>query len=156
MNYSWCTTYIIIYYNSITQFFNTCMHIIYICDHLWENRQSLCIDWNLLFFCMWKLHSCTIKKHQVLDHRWPNLVLQKAFSDSVEPEGWSFWPWVALIGLYGVPNCSLDCISLCQLLNAKYCCLSSNGCFSLSSASYLFLPPPTPAHPNLYTQSVIL
>ena len=58
------------------------------------------------FVCTWKLHSCTTQKHQVLDHRWPGLLLQTAFTYAVEPWGWIFGPWGALIGLHGVPGCS--------------------------------------------------
>ena len=33
-----------------------------------------------IFACTWKLHSCTIQRHQVLfDTRWPGLLLQVAF-----------------------------------------------------------------------------
>ena len=36
---------------------------------------------------------------QVCFYRW-------LFTDAVEPQWWISWPWRALIGLYGVKNCS--------------------------------------------------
>ena len=54
------------------------MHIA-ICDRAWENRSYVHINCIPLFVCTWKLHSCTMQKHQVLDDRWPGLLSQTAF-----------------------------------------------------------------------------
>ena len=48
------------------------------CDHLWENRPSPRINWYPLFACTWKIHPCSIQKHQALDDRLPGLLLQTA------------------------------------------------------------------------------
>ena len=70
------------------------------------------------------------------------------FTDAVEPQGCISWPWRALIGLYGVQNCSrwvlaspMDCISLGPILKAQHCSLSPNGYFNPPMASH-FPPPP--------------
>ena len=74
-----------------------------ICDRAWENRSYVHINWIPLFACTWKLHSCTIQKHQELDNRWPGLLSQM---DAVKPRGCISRPWGALIGLHEVPSCS--------------------------------------------------
>ena len=50
-----------------------------ICDRAWENWSYVHINCIPLFACTWKLHSCTIQKHQVLDDRWPGQLSQTAF-----------------------------------------------------------------------------
>ena len=63
--------------------------------------------------------------------------------------GCILWPWRALIGLYGVQNCSRQQswpplgirISLCPILKAQYCSSNLNGCFNPPTAPHP--PPPT-------------
>ena len=79
---------------------------IYVTTYLWENWPSLRIDWNPLFACMWKRYSCTIKKCQVLEHRYPNRLLQMAYCRLCRTTRMHFSALRALIGLHGVPSCS--------------------------------------------------
>ena len=58
--------------------FNLCI-CVDICDQVCENRPSPYINWNPLFACTWKIHPCTIQKHQAPDDRLPGLLLQTAF-----------------------------------------------------------------------------
>ena len=73
------------------------------CDRVWENRSYCRNNWYPFFVCTWKLHSCTTQKHQVLDHRWPGLLLQTAFYRCCQTTRVHF---MALKGLHGIPGCS--------------------------------------------------
>ena len=56
---------------------------------------------------------------------------RRLFADAVKPRSCMSWSWGALIGLHGVPNCSLvDFTSSRHLLKAQHCSLSPNGCFT--------------------------
>ena len=123
-----------------------------ICDRVWENRSYRHNNWYPFFACTWKLHSCTIQKHQVYTY----LIIvgqvcfyRRLFTNAVKPPGCISWPWRALIGLHGVTRLLLtavltslvDSTSLWPILRAQHCCMSPNGCFNLPSASH---PPPHP------------
>ena len=122
-----------------------------VCDHLWENRPSPCINWNPLFACTWKLHPCTIQKHQALDNRLLGLLLQTAFYRCCETtrvhfmvlRGINGTAWGTRLLLTPVLVSLVDCISLCHTLKAQHCSSSLNGCFNPPSVSHLPLPPPT-------------
>ena len=124
----------------------------YICDQVWENRSYPHINWYPLFACTWKLHSCTTQKHQVLDHRWPGLLLQTAFYRCCWTTRMHFsvlsginrTQWGTRLLLTAAMAHLVDCTSAGPILRAQHCCLSPNGCFSPPSASH---PPPPPPHP---------
>ena len=52
--------------------------------------------------------------------------------------------WGTKLLLTAVLAHSVYCISLCHILKAQHCCLSSNGCFNLPSAPN---SPPPLSHP---------
>ena len=93
-----------------------------------------------------------IQKHQVLDHRWPGLLLQTAFYRCCQTtrvhfmalEGINRTAWGTRLLLTAVLASLVDSTSLCPILRAQHCCLSPNGCFNPPSASH---PPPTPLPP---------
>ena len=97
-------------------------------------------------------HALATQKHhaQVLDYRWPGLLLQTAFYQCCQitrvhfmaQEGINRTAWV-----HGVPGCSSRqswppswILRLCPMLGARHCCLGPNGCFGPPLA---FHPPPT-------------
>ena len=120
--------------------------------HMWPSSGKSAISAHQLkstFYSTstWKLHPCTIKKHQVLDHRWPSLHLQTAFCcccwttrmHFLAMRGINRTAWDTKLLLAAVSSSPVDCISLCQLLKAKHC--------SLSPICY-FTPPSAPHRPN--------
>ena len=76
------------------------------CDHLWENRPSPRINWSPLFACTWKLHLCTIQKHQALDDRLLGVLLQMTFYQCYETTRVYFMVLRGINRLHGVPACS--------------------------------------------------
>ena len=128
----------------------------YNCDRVWENRSYRHNNWYPFFACTWKLHPCTTQKHQVLDHRWPGLLLQTAFYRCCQTtrvhfmalEGINRTAWGTRLLLTAVLASLVDSTSLCPILRAQHCCLSPNGCFSPPSASHPPPPPPTPLLPT--------
>ena len=132
------------------------MHVC-ICDHLWENWPSPRINWNPLFACTWKIHPCTIQKHQALDDRLPGLLLQTAFYRCCETtrvhfmvlRGINRTVWGTRLLLTPVLASFVDCISLCHKLKAQHCSLGLSGCFNPPSASHPPPPPPTPRPPPI-------
>ena len=99
-------------------------------------------------------HACTTQKHQVLDHRWPGLLLQTAFYRCCQTtrvhfmalEGINRTAWGTRLLLTAVLASLVDSTSLCPMLRAQHCFLSPNGCFNLPLASHPPLHPP-PARP---------
>ena len=123
---------------------------------LWPGLENLVMshkNWYPLFVYTWKLHLCTTQKHQVLDHRWPGLLLQTTFYQCCQAMRVHFMAledinrikWGTRLLLTAVLAPFGDYISLCHILKARHCLLSPNGCFSSCTA----LHPPTP-HPLLY------
>ena len=125
---------------------------------MWSSLPSPCINWSPLFACTWKIHPCTIKKHQALDDRLPDLLLQMAFYQCCETarvhfmvlRGINRTAWGTRLLLTLVLASFVDCISLCHSLKAQHCSLSLNGCFNPHSASHPPLSPPhsPPARPS--------
>ena len=97
-------------------------------------------------------HALYTQKHQVLDHRWPGLLLQTAFYRCCQTtkvhfialEGINRTAWGTRLLLTAVLASLVDSTSLCPMLRAQHCCLGPNGCFGPPSASH---PPPPPPHP---------
>ena len=130
----------------------------YICDWVWENRSYRHNNWYPFFACTWKLHSCTTQKHQVLDHRWPGLLLQTAFYRCCQTtrvhfmalEGINRTAWGTRLLLTAVLASLVDSTSLCPILRAQHCCLSPNSCFGPPLASHPPLSPPPSCPPTPY------
>ena len=104
--------------------------------------------------------SCTHalpRNTQVLDHRWPGLLLQTAFYRCCQTtrvhfvalKGINRTAWgTRLLLLTAVLASLVDSTSLCPTPRAQHCCLSPNGYFSPPSASHPPPPPPTPYRLN--------
>ena len=115
-----------------------------ICDHVWENRSYLHINWNSLFVFTWMLHSCTTQKHQVPGNWWPGLLLQAAFYRCCWTmrihfsalRGLDRTAWGTKLLQTTVLAHPVDCTSSGPILKAQHCCMNPNGCFSRSSASH--------------------
>ena len=101
-------------------------------------------------------HACTIQRHQALETRWPDLLLQAAFLRSVKPRGcisWPLWPlrginktgWGAKLILTADLAYPVSYASLGHLLMAQHCPSSLNICFNLPTAPH---HPPKPASPS--------
>ena len=101
-------------------------------------------------FCLYKKD--TFMHYQLLDHRWPSLLLQTAFYRCCETTRVHFkvlghvnrTAWGTKLLLTAVLASLVDCISSCHLLKAQHCSLSPNWCFTPPSAPR---PAPCPAHP---------
>ena len=102
--------------------------------------------------------SCThalSRNTQVLDHRWPGLLLQTAFYRCCQTtrvhfvalKGLNRTAWGTRLLLTAVLASLVDSTSLCPTPRAQHCCLSPNGYFSPPSASHPPPPPPTPFRP---------
>ena len=125
---------------------------------IFENWPYVHKYWNPCFFCRRKSHSCTIQRHQAFETRWPGLLLQATFSDTVKPWGcisWPVWPlrginmaaWGAKL-IFMVDLVSpVSCANLGHLLMAQHCHLCLSACFSLP-----WLPTPPPPTPYRLNQ----
>jgi len=107
--------------------------------------------WNPFFTCRWKSHLCTIQRHQALDTRWPSLLLQVVFCNTVKPWGCISWPVWPLRGINKIACCAkliltadlaypVSCASLGHLRMAQHCHLSLNICFSPPTALHCPAP----------------
>ena len=103
-----------------------------------------------------KSHSCTIQRHQALKTRWPGLLLQAVFSDTVKSRGYISWhvrplrginktAWGAKLILTADLASPVSCVSQGHLPMEQHCHLCLSACFTPPTASHS--PPSFPPTP---------